>query len=550
MRFLETTDVIQIERIDTTVLASMGYFDAFQEGNTAFESGKYSEAATNFLSSVAIAQEYGRPDLELDACDRLSQCYFRQYQFETMLKFATQTLELCKQVDNEKKRVTALNRIGIAYGSFGVNEEALDYFLKALELAERLDHSDLPMILNNISMIYSNLGNVEGALMYLEKSLQLSIKHSDILNHVICLSNFGEQYIGIGRYDEAMTSLYEAQLLAKKLKEPNIIIVSIYENLGTCLYSQGKIALAAKCFRKGLIELKKWPENHMNATLLMKFSKVQIEEKKFERALPNLNIAFAYAERSNSLTTQFEIHQVLSNVYKTLGNFQKALQHFEDYHNLRELVHNEDANNRLQGMMVKFDVERVQKEKELAEKEQELAELKYVELAQLNERLEEQSRLDALTKISNRGYLDDFLANEYMKAVRLSRPISVMMCDVDYFKKINDGYSHAVGDDVLRALAKLLKDNLRKDDLVARYGGEEFVVVFPQTQFEQAVKVAEKLRKIVEAYPWEGITDGLSVTMSAGVASGTEYQSYEKLLAQADLKLYEAKDAGRNQVKH
>jgi len=201
-------------------------------------------------------------------------------------------------------------------------------------------------------------------------------------------------------------------------------------------------------------------------------------------------------------------------------------------------------------MMVKFDVERVQKEKELAEKEQELAELKYVELAQLNERLEEQSRLDALTKISNRGYLDDFLANEYMKAVRLSRSISVMMCDVDYFKKINDGYSHAVGDDVLRVLAKLLEGNLRKDDLVARYGGEEFVVVFPQTQFEHAVKVAEKLRKIVEAHPWGDIAEGLKVTMSAGVASGTKFQSYEKLLARADLKLYEAKDAGRNQVKY
>ncbi len=536
--------------VDTSVMLSMGYHDCFEKGKNCFELGEYSSAIEYFYEALDMTIEAQRKDLQLVCYDQLSLCYFRKYEFSTMLSHATEANILSNELGNTEIKVTSLNRIGIAYGSFDVYEEALKYFLESVTLAEDTNHKDLPIIYNNISVVYHHLGNLHGSLPYLEKGLDLAIKNDEKSHQLTCLCNFGERYTELGKYKEALEYLRDALDLVKKFDESNIIIVTIYENIGDCCFEQEKYSLAGKAYERGLSELVKRPNDHLRSGILLKLSKVYIEEGKLDSALKHLETGLQAAEASKHLKTKFKIHKALSDIFKTTGDFENALKHFEDFHNTREFVHDEDAKNRLQGMMIKFDVERVQNEKELAEKEQELAELKYVELVELNERLEEQSRLDPLTKISNRGYLDDFLANEYMKAVRLSRSISVMMCDVDYFKKINDGYSHAVGDDVLRTLSQLLKSNLRKDDLVARYGGEEFVVVFPQTQFEQAIKVAEKLRQLVEAYPWESIADGLSVTISSGVASGTDYQSYEKLLARADLKLYEAKDAGRNQVKY
>ena len=548
---LATTQTSTVETyVDTEIMVSVGYFESFDKGSEWFEKGDYLKAIQYFLQALDIAQEYKKYDLQLFCYDQLSYSYFRRYEFDTMLTYATEAHVLSDQLGNNELKVIALNRIGIAYGSFGVNEEALKYFLEAVGLAEATEHKDLSVIYNNISIVYYNLGNIQGSLPYLQKGLTLAVDNDQKSHQVTCLSNFGQRYVELGRYKEAIRCLREAINLVKLHDKSNIVIVTLYSHLGDCLRAQEKFDLAIKCYNTGLLELEERPNDHLKSGILLSLSEVYKVLGKYSQTLDLLKEALESAEVSKSLKTKFEIHKALSDVYKLTGDFENALQHFEDFHNTRELVHDEDAKNRLQGMMVKFDVDRVQNEKELAEKEQELAELKYVELAQLHERLEEQSRLDALTKICNRGYLDDFLANEFMRAVKLSRPISVMMCDVDFFKKINDGHSHAVGDEVLRVLASLLKDNLRKDDLVARYGGEEFVVVFPQTQFEQSIRVAEKLRLIVESYPWESVAEGLNVTISAGVASGTDYQSYEKLLARADLKLYEAKDAGRNQVKH
>lgn len=550
MNLADTQSFTLKHYVDTQYMVSVGYFECFEQGANCFEEGDYLKAMQQFKQALAIAEESQRKDLELDCYDQLSYCYFRRYEFDMMLSNATEALSLCNELDNESLKVTALNRIGIAYGSFGVNEEALKYFLESVDLAETTEHQDLPIIYNNISVIYYHLGNLHGSLPYLEKALALATKNDQKSHQLTCLCNFGQRYTEMGRYTESMQYLREALRLVKEFDQSNIIIVNIYENIGDCLEAQQKYTLAVKSYSKALSELRMRPNDHLKSTILYSLSKVYSKQNEHIKALDLLRQGLVSAEACNSLKTKFEIHKAMSDSYKGLGDFESALEHFEDFHNTRELVHDEDAKNRLQGMMVKFDVERVEKEKALAEKEQELAELKYVELAELNEKLEEQSVTDALTQIHNRRYLDQFLADEFLKALKLSRSLSVLMCDVDYFKQVNDNYSHAVGDDVLKVLAGLLKSSIRQDDLVARYGGEEFVIVFPQTQSGQAVKIAEKLRKIVEEYSWQKIAEGLKVTISLGVASGTQYKSYEKLLARADLKLYEAKDAGRNQVKY
>jgi diguanylate cyclase (GGDEF)-like protein len=133
-------------------------------------------------------------------------------------------------------------------------------------------------------------------------------------------------------------------------------------------------------------------------------------------------------------------------------------------------------------------------------------------------------------------------------AVRGVQPLSVMICDVDDFKRVNDTYSHATGDEVLRTIAAVLRQHVRQSDVVARWGGEEFVVLFPSSTLDQAAAASEKVRRLVRGWDWASIAPGLAVTISAGVAQAGAHPTPERLLADADARLYEAKRRGKDCV--
>ena len=163
------------------------------------------------------------------------------------------------------------------------------------------------------------------------------------------------------------------------------------------------------------------------------------------------------------------------------------------------------------------------------------------------------SLTDALTGVNNRRYLSDELPSEITRARRFGRPLSVVMCDIDHFKRVNDSYGHAAGDAVLREFAALLAAKVRVDvDWVARFGGEEFVVVLPETDLDGALQVAERLRVATAALEVRHEAHALRVTSSFGVASiGTTWPEgsvAEPLLTQADQCLYLSKKLGRDRV--
>ncbi len=177
-------------------------------------------------------------------------------------------------------------------------------------------------------------------------------------------------------------------------------------------------------------------------------------------------------------------------------------------------------------------------------------------LNEANAELTRLSSLDGMTGIANRRHFDETLQREWRRASRSAEPhpISLLLCDVDFFKQFNDSYGHQVGDECLKAVAHILQNQLRRPgDLVARYGGEEFAVVLPDTDVAGALQVAENLRAAVEALR---ITHRYSaaanvVTISVGVST---YQprrgdaQWSALLKAADEALYRSKQAGRNRV--
>lgn len=164
------------------------------------------------------------------------------------------------------------------------------------------------------------------------------------------------------------------------------------------------------------------------------------------------------------------------------------------------------------------------------------------------EQLKELSIRDALTKLHNRRYFDEQARQLLEMAVRYDHPFSVMIGDIDFFKKINDKFSHAMGDAVLKQVAEILRGSIRASDIVARYGGEEFVIAFPETPLQQAAAVCEALRVKIEEYPWHELNPDLKVTMSMGLNADIHLGSVDAMLTSADGLLYYAKNAGRNRV--
>jgi diguanylate cyclase (GGDEF)-like protein len=172
--------------------------------------------------------------------------------------------------------------------------------------------------------------------------------------------------------------------------------------------------------------------------------------------------------------------------------------------------------------------------------------------AQLQAALDEIRALtitDALTGCFNRRYLDARLGEETLRCHRSGYPLAVLVADIDHFKNVNDSLGHPAGDSVLRGVADLFKDAMRRRlDWVARFGGEEFVIVLPDTDIGRAVAIAERLRQAIEASRFSHSGHEIRVTASFGVAECLENDGAPSLLARADAMLYRAKDLGRNRV--
>jgi len=167
-----------------------------------------------------------------------------------------------------------------------------------------------------------------------------------------------------------------------------------------------------------------------------------------------------------------------------------------------------------------------------------------------NARLEELVRVDPLTKIANRRYLDEILTREFSRAARHQEPLAHMMVDIDHFKSINDNYGHEVGDQVLVHVADVLAGDSRTYDLLCRYGGDELSILVPQTSLGAARMVAERHRQAIARCRAETARGFVGVTVSLGVAvwPNAKVACAQDLLRLSDTALYEAKSAGRNRV--
>lgn len=260
--------------------------------------------------------------------------------------------------------------------------------------------------------------------------------------------------------------------------------------------------------------------------------------------------AEAHAVRSAGDKTQEAIAKVLKTIKTSLsdtGRYQGAVE------NLQNTLEQPISMDRLRTVVASVVVEMRTMVTEQEQLRQQL-DLASGELASLRTNLDtvrRQAETDALTGIANRRAFDQTLKQAVGAAVRGRTPLSVLLLDIDHFKKFNDSFGHSLGDQVLKVVARLLAQSVEDRGTPARYGGEEFAIVLPRFDLGEAKKLAESIRVGIaskQIASREGGQNYGSITLSAGVAEYTASESIGSLIDRADEALYKAKSGGRNRV--
>lgn len=174
------------------------------------------------------------------------------------------------------------------------------------------------------------------------------------------------------------------------------------------------------------------------------------------------------------------------------------------------------------------------------------------ELQQQVEMLKDQAQTDALTGLYNYRFFSDALTREMERSQRSFQPVSMIMIDIDFFKKLNDQWGHEIGNQALIHLATIIRQTIRKLDIPCRYGGEEFVVILPNTDLRHSIAVAKRIRETIEQSVLKLENDSISMTASLGVDEYRPHHSdsADSFVERVDAWLYQAKHSGRNNVMH
>lgn len=464
----------------------------------------------------------------------------------------------------------ALTWFGAALTQRSQYQDALMQLKEAVDCYVRLGHPELASrALNYVAVVHEELGDTDRAMEIYQQALEAAVRAGQTEMQARILANVGEAFVNAKEYERALGVLAESAVLLEPLKEHRSLYGWCLLGIARIYVDSGDHGTAFEFFKQALGAAVEGDSLRVMTEIHTAIGALYVETNQIEEALIHLEQALELAKEMGIRREIYRARLELARAHEKRGDFENALKHFKEYDRERAAVLEAVAKERIESLTAEVELGKVRHQ-------QEVDQLRNVELAKANadltaaleelekanreleaakerldiqnEELERLSVTDSLTGVHNRRYLDQQLESEFSRAVRYGHGLSVAIIDTDDFKKVNDNFSHAIGDQALRTLAWLIQEITRKSDILARFGGDEFVVVFPETTLEEAVVACEKVRAAVETFPWSEIAPGLSVTISVGVASHSRFDSGEDLLKAADQKLYEAKEAGRNRV--
>ena len=531
-------------------------------GYAALRSSNLPEALSQLQIALESFDTLGEREGSRHALNTLGIVYGQSGDYAGALKTFLTLQRRCAELGDIKGKADALNNTGIAYFHLGDYASALSYHLRALEAFRSLSHIEGEV------QAFINMGRVSFERERFQKALEAFLHaqqqnpETDKHTRALILNHLGRTYLELEQPDQALLHNRESLTLMTDLGD-RLEASYIRTDLAAVYVKLGRLEEAETYLLESLMVKRETGDTKGEAEVCLQLGEFYLRRGQAELALDTLHEGLASAQQSNAKVEVQKVHRALAEAYKRNRQFREGYLHLEKHEQLSKEVFNEASDFRLQGLRVQFEIEQT-------ESENELYRLKNVEMAQMIEelnqlteslraadeektallkQLERQTREDVLTGLFNRRHFDGELERAFGNAQRHGKSLSVAVCDIDHFKRVNDTFSHQMGDEVLKQVAKLLQNGVRQGDTVARYGGEEFAILLPDISAGEALSVLERIRETIESHPWRTLHPDLDVSISAGIADDLAVASHEKLVGLADIKLYEAKREGRNRVK-
>jgi diguanylate cyclase (GGDEF)-like protein len=443
--------------------------------------------------------------------------------------------------------IDTLRMVTLSAADVGRFEDAMAAGREAHALAlDASDRARLSLCVNAMGCLYERIGDPWHAERLLLDALALGRDCGDRHAIFVALNNLtavliGAYYLLEGDADgaerqavleRALPHAEEAMATAQAMPD-RFYLAFVQGNRGEALAHLGRLAEARadltasmQLCREGGFDAQAW-------RVAVSWGELLLREGDAAGAWAHVQQALQASAAAEARNTQLRLHHTAWRAARALGRIDDALHHLEQYERREHARMLSQLRGRSQLFVTAIEAEQVRRQAAHADERAARAEVS--------------ARIDQLTGLGNRRELDLRWGPLAQRVQAQGQPLALAMLDLDHFKQVNDRFGHDVGDAVLVALARLLRENTRGDDLVIRTGGEEFLLVLPDADPGRALEVCERLRQRVAAHDWQSLADGLRVTVSVGLAAAPPYDR-RALVGRADTALYAAKRGGRNRV--
>jgi diguanylate cyclase (GGDEF)-like protein len=488
---------------------------------------------------------------------------------EKAIDWATQAEVAAREIGYEAGEAVALRYTGIGHWYRDEYDRALEFSQRAERIFERIgDASGIAATRSTIGTIYLNLERFDEARSTYEGALAIAQKAGDEYRVALVMQNLGTVSLGQKRVEEALAN-FERALPILERKGSQLDVLTCLANIAGAYRRLERLPEALRAEER-IVTLATAADSRMRlCDALSDIGEIETALGRHDRAAEFLDRAAALAERENLRRNLQDILAARVRLEKARADWRSALEYQERYAAVRDAVYTAESSEKIAELQVRFDTET--KEREIQIQRLEIDKQRATRNALLGisvlgvalavvshgryrakrraaELLDKLSRTDPLTGLANRRALLQSLERELQRAERQAKPFSVVLLDVDHFKRFNDRYGHDVGDHVLVGVAGALRGGARALDEVARWGGEEFLVLLPECEAPGAAELAGRLRERIRALEVPSEEGPLKVTATLGVATHRPGEEAESVVRRADAALYRGKEAGRDRV--
>jgi diguanylate cyclase len=517
---------------------------AMQESNLDAAKAMVEQAA-------ALAEAIGDRLMHARAVTAQARILYVRHELAEGLATALRAIEMCSVLEDLTSTTKAHESAARILLEVGETDAALEHGLAAMRAADTTQDLEATMVaMRALTNIYAELRQWDTALEFGERYCETARLRADKAAESAAIDTVSYVYGGMGR--EAADS--GNHTLARAHAEHTVTLsrtaMLMARDAGsrfgeaTCLANLAESLADVGRAEEALALLDSWPADQTRDTPTITIhhretrGTVLAALGRSDEAAELLALCLAEAP---GRTQKITACRALAALLEDLGDLRGALDHQKLLFVLISERSSENAQRAASVAAVRLETVQAEARATVLQAQATALQRSNEQLNRRSEDLQRQALEDPLTGLPNRRRLDQLLATDL-------RSCSIVMVDVDHFKRINDGHSHLVGDAVLRELAKLLRSSCRDGDTALRFGGEEFALLMLGTSAAGLLAAAERARVSLQSHEWAALSPGLSVTASFGVALGTEVATSTELLALADRRLLAAKESGRNRV--